>query len=195
MVEFFQNSFNWIVSNKDNIILFFTSTNFVTFISTIILLIKQIKTTKSNMSTVNTLSDSLKSTNSLATDVTNVSTSSELAVSNTEKLKAQVEDMDAKFMDMLDSINRKLDAILDVQAIVYSSIKDESSRKNVANILTTAKLLDTSSKAELQRQLEELKAFKAAMLNTVTETGGTKVGTVEQKPKTATTKKNTSLRY
>lgn len=54
-------------------------------------------------------------------------------------------------------VNEKLDAIIEVQSIVYSTIKDPKARANVANILTSAKHLAEQTKAELINKLDSLK--------------------------------------
>lgn len=192
MVEFFENIFNWFVTNKDEVVLFFTSSSFAAFISNIVLMVKQIKATKNSNKTVNGLSDALNSANELALNVTNVSDFSSKSVSNTEELKVKVNDLEKKFVDSLDILQQKLDAMIEVQRIVYSNLKDDSVRKNVSNILTTAKLAETAARAQLEKEIEELRksvANKANDLTTAVENAASKV------KKVVSVKKSNVSRY
>lgn len=192
MVEFFENIFNWFVTNKDEVVLFFTSSSFAAFISNIVLMVKQIKATKNSNKTVNGLSDALNSANELALNVANVSDFSSKSVSNTEELKVKVNDLEKKFVDSLDILQQKLDAMIEVQRIVYSNLKDDSVRKNVSNILTTAKLAETAARAQLEKEIEELRksvANKANDLTTAVENAASKV------KKVVSVKKSNVSRY
>ena len=83
--------------------------------------------------------------------------------------------------------------MLEVQSIIYSSVKDETARKNVSNILASAKLTETSSVAQLQKQIEDLKttlAEKMAETSNVVQEASEKVNDV-----IVTHKKQTTLRY
>lgn len=193
MVEFFQNIGHWFVDNKDEIVLFFTSTNFISFVSAIILIVKQIRTTKTGTSTIRGLSETLNKTNELAEKVADVSDVSEKSLNNAVELNAKVERMEKVLDESIDVIRRKVNAMLEVQSIIYSSVKDETARKNVSNILASAKLTETSSVAQLQKQIEDLKttlAEKMAETSNVVQEASEKVNDV-----IVTHKKQTTLRY
>ena len=89
---------------------------------------------------------------------------SETAANNTNDikdllLKVQdfVKDFETKIENTLASQTLKVDAMIEVQSIVYSTIKDEKVRNTVANVLTAAKYADTATRLELKREIEALK--------------------------------------
>ena len=56
-----------------------------------------------------------------------------------------------------DVLITKVNAMLDVQSLVYQTIKDEATRTAVNNILTNAKYAVTAQRAELIKELNALK--------------------------------------
>lgn len=157
MVEFFKNLFTWFVEHKDEIVVFFTSTNFAAVISSVILLIKQIKATRNTNKSVENSSSILDKAVELAQHVTSVSDKASSTENNTEEIKVKIDSVNKQFVNELEILQQKLNAMLEVQTIVYNSMKDETARKNVFNILTQAKLVETSKYAELEQQVESLK--------------------------------------
>ena len=157
MVEFFRNIGTWLVEHKDGIVVFFTSSNFIAFISTIILIVKQIAATKASITEVSTANETLTKTNILAENVKDVSDTAKLTETEVQNLKDNVAEMENKLNKALSFLEQKLDAIIDVQSIVYSTIRDETVRQNVANILTSAKFFGDSTKAEMQQEITRLK--------------------------------------
>ena len=157
MVEFFKNLFTWFVEHKDEIVVFFTSTNFAAVISSVILLIKQIKATRNTNKSVENSSSILDKAVELAQHVTSVSDKASSTENNTEEIKVKIDSVNKQFVNELEILQQKLNAMLEVQTIVYNSMKDETARKNVFNLLTQAKLVETSKYAELEQQVESLK--------------------------------------
>ena len=157
MVEFFKSILNWFVSNKDEIVLFFTSSNFVAFLTTIVMLVKQLKTNKSNNDTNKDLKNSLDNAVSVTKDVICIRDS--VSATNDQLLTVQndFESFKNETYEMLDSIVQKMNAVLEVQSIVYSTIKDETIRKNVSGILMDAKYAETSVRASLEAEVESLR--------------------------------------
>ena len=157
MVEFFQNIWNWFVLNKEEIALFFTSGNFVAFITTIVVLIKQLKANKVNNTTNDGLKASLDDAISIASDVVSIRDNS--AATNDQLLSVQT-DLDVfkkETCDELGVLVQKINAILEVQSLVYSTIKDETIRKNVNGILMDAKYAETATRASLEAEVESLR--------------------------------------
>lgn len=157
MVEFFKNLFTWFVEHKDGIVVFFTSTNFAAVVSSVILLIKQIKATRTTNKSVENSSSILDKAVELAQSVTSVSDKTASTESNTEEIKTKIDSVNKQFVNELEILQQKLNAMLEVQTIVYNSMKDETARKNVFNLLTQAKLVETSKYSELEQQVESLK--------------------------------------
>ena len=192
MVEFFQNIFNWFVIHKDEIVLFITSTNFVSFISAIVLLVKQIRATKTSTTTVNGLSDNLNAASKLTDSVTAISTSCEKTETQTEIMTSKLDDITEKFLETTNILQQKIQAILEVQSIVYNNLTDDIARKNIANILTSAKLVETSTVAELEKQIEDLQASVAEKMDAVKETVQETASKVK---KTVSTNQSSVSRY
>lgn len=157
MVEFFQNIWNWFVLNKDEIVLFFTSSNFVAFMTTIVMLVKQLKSNKANNETNKGLKSSLDNAVSIASDVVSIRDNS--AATNDQLLTVQTdfEEFKKETYDALDVIVQKMNAVLEVQSLVYSTIKDETIRKNVNGILMDAKYAETATRASLEAEVEILR--------------------------------------
>ena len=59
--------------------------------------------------------------------------------------------------DALDVLVQKMNAVLEVQSLVYSTIKDETIRKNVSGILMDAKYAETATRASLEAEVESLR--------------------------------------
>lgn len=157
MVEFFQNIWNWFVSNKDEIVLFFTSSNFVAFMTTIVMLVKQLKANKSNNETNKGLKTSLENAVSIASDVVSIRDNSSTTNDKLATVQNDVENFKKETYDALDVIVQKMNAVLEVQSVVYSTIKDEAIRKNVSGILMDAKYAETATRASLEAEVESLR--------------------------------------
>ena len=194
MVEFFKNLFTWFVEHKDEIAVFFTSTNFAAAISSVILLIKQIKATRTTNKSVENSSSILDKAVELAQSVTSVSDKTASTESNTEEIKTKIDSVNKQFVNELEILQQKLNAMLEVQTIVYNSMKDETARKNVFNLLTQAKLVETSKYSELEQQVESLKKKVEEKVNDVQNVVEETVTTVQNVVGTKK-KKSDAARY
>ena len=169
MMEFFYNIGTGLMENKDQIIMFLTSSSFVSLVVALIGLWKTGKVTKANTNSTDALKSALDS-NSKVVD------NSDVAVSNTEEIKTflqklseRLDGIESKVDNKLALNNEKLNAIIEVQSIVYSTIKDERVRNTVNNLLLNAKYAETATRAELKRQVEELKKEVATKANQLAE--------------------------
>ena len=194
MVEFFKNLFTWFVEHKDEIVVFFTSTNFAAVISSVILLIKQIKATRNTNKSVENSSSILDKAVELAQHVTSVSDKASSTENNTEEIKTKIDSVNKQFVNELEILQQKLNAMLEVQTIVYNSMKDETARKNVFNLLTQAKLVETSKYSELEQQVESLKKKVEEKVNDVQSVVEETVTTVQNVVGTKK-KKSDAARY
>lgn len=194
MVEFFKNLFTWFVEHKDEIVVFFTSTNFAAVISSVILLIKQIKATRTTNKSVENSSSILDKAVELAQSVTSVSDKTASTESNTEEIKTKIDSVNKQFVNELEILQQKLNAMLEVQTIVYNSMKDETARKNVFNLLTQAKLVETLKYSELEQQVESLKKKVEEKVNDVQNVVEETVTTVQNVVGTKK-KKSDAARY
>ena len=194
MVEFFKNLFTWFVEHKDEIVVFFTSTNFAAVVSSVILLIKQIKATRNTNKSVENSSSILDKAVELAQSVTSVSDKTASTENNTEEIKVKIDSVNKQFVNELEILQQKLNAMLEVQTIVYNSMKDETARKNVFNLLTQAKLVETSKYSELEQQVESLKKKVEEKVNAVQSVVEETVTTVQNVVGTKK-KKSDAARY
>lgn len=178
MMEFLVNIGNWFVINKDAIIGFVLSGQFATLLGAVVLLIKNLKSTKNNTEQAKTLNQSLEANKVLADTSKITKENSEFLKDAQDKLKNQVNEFEAKLDAKMAMVTDKINAMLEVQSIVYSTIKDEKVRNTVNNLLVNAKYAETATRAELQRQVEELKAKVAAQVEQLNKTVETASNTV-----------------
>ena len=186
MIEFFQNIFNWFVENKDEIVLFFTSSNFIAFISAIVLFVKQIKTNKKGNLLSGQLKTSLDGSTKVVSDVVAMKEISDNTNAEVKKLEDDLSSFKSDVFDTMDTLLTKLNAVVEVQSIVYSTLKDESMRKNINSILIDAKYAETATRAALTAEIEELKqkvSTKMEDVKEVVDAAATKVKKVVSSPK------------
>ena len=157
MKEFFMNIINWFSINKDAIFAFFTSSTFASFVAAIVLVIRQTKASKDNTSATNILNKSIEANNSLNAVMNSVGVDTkEILFAYGEMHKQLLSAMD-DIENFKDAVFGKINAMMDVQAIVYATIKDEKTRMNVMNILSNAKLLENKTREELEAKVENLR--------------------------------------
>lgn len=168
MIEFVSNIGKWLMENKDQIILFFTSGQFTLLIAQVVVFVKTIKSTKTNTVSTNALNKSVATMNAAKEDLTSTKKNSEDLLTKQNDTKETIDAFEAKFEEKLSMVTDKLNAIIEVQSIVYSSIKDEKVRNTVNNILVNAKYAETAARAKLQQELEELKAQVNAKVKDIT---------------------------
>lgn len=186
MIEFFQNIFNWFVENKDEIVLFFTSSNFIAFISAIVLFVKQIKTNKKGNLLSGQLKTSLDGSTKVVNDVVAMKEITDNTNAEVKKLEDDLSSFKSDVFDTMDTLLTKLNAVVEVQSIVYSTLKDESMRKNINSILIDAKYAETATRAALTAEIEELKqkvSTKMEDVKEVVDAAATKVKKVVSSPK------------
>lgn len=191
MVEFFQNIFNWFVENKDEIVLFFTSSNFVAFISAIVLFIRQIKANKAGTAVNKELNQSLSGVATVGADIVTLKETNDNTNTEVKKLENDLDKFNADITDTLDTVMAKLNAVIEVQSIVYSTLKDETIRQNVNGILTDAKYAETATRAALESEIEELKQKVNTKMEAVKEV----VEVAAEKVHKVVSTKNKASRY
>lgn len=198
MVEFMKNIGLWFVEHKDEILLFFTSGNFMAFVTAIVMFVRQMKLNKSTNSVSESLSNSLIEN---AKMIDQVALTHSCCKDNEAKLDKFIETTNTQLTELTEqvvAINEKVQAIVEVQSLVYSTIKDESIRSNVQGILTNAKYIEQTAKAKLQDEISTLKTRveeQATELQKVIEAATKKVNEITTTEKTKTTKKQSVPRY
>lgn len=196
--EFITNCFRWCVENYKAIVGLLTSANFLTGLAAIVTIIRNIRSTKNNTVASETLTEALNGNNSLHDEVGGVATSltetkntltqqasenyknladklakteQDLAESrkeNSEILKS-VATTKQDILEFSEIINNKIAAMIEVQSIVYSTIRDEKIRTTVNSLLVNAKYAETNSRTKLKREIEELRAKIASQASSMQE--------------------------
>ena len=156
MVELFTNLIAWIGAHQTEIITTVTSATFISSIVAICNLIKNIKAKKENTEITKNLVSSAETLNSAAQSVKENGENIAKLESNYEQLYSDFKDYKLVTDNKLDLIISKVDAMLDVQANVYSTIKDESLKETVSGIITSAKYKESNDVIEMRNKIEEL---------------------------------------
>lgn len=149
-MEFFENIWNWVVSNKDSIFAVVSSAEFVAVAGLVVSLIKGKKKTTENTMASKELTKAIaeqKETN--------------------KTLKVEMEEMKKENAELNAEIKRsaenteatltKVTAVVNALSVVYNnSIKNPETRETVDNILTNAKFAETKTRADLIKAMDEL---------------------------------------
>lgn len=146
MKEFFVSIANWFMIHKDEIVV--TLTTFITsgIFANIIALIRQHKALKATTDAADNLASTSEKVEAIGQAVIELHKDHEIL---TAKVNETVSTMDI--------LLTKVNAMLDVQSLVYATIKDEKTRVAVNNILTNAKYAVTEQRAKLLEQLAALR--------------------------------------
>lgn len=152
-MEFFQNIWNWLTEHGKEILTFLTSAEVTGIILMVINLFRSHKAIKLNTSSSNSLKVALDDNNLMRKDVNEVKEKQLLLEAKVDKL-IELE-QDNQFNTML--VMKKVNTMLDVQSVVYSTIKDDTIRESVNNLLLNAKYNDSEVKSNIQNQLNDLK--------------------------------------
>lgn len=162
MIEFLtalkDNCWLWFLDNKDTIIAWFMSGQAVSVIASFVMLIRNAKQIKSNTDSTNTLNGTLENTNVMKDDLDTLKQKVVTLADENEKLSNSVVELETKLSDSNKLIASKLDAIIEVQSIVYSTIRDDSVRQTVNTILNNARYSNTNFKEQLESEISGLKA-------------------------------------
>lgn len=147
-MEFFSNIWNWIVGNKDAILAFLTSAEVVAIASAGVVFFKKLKKIKANTQSSADLSTALQDNKDLKNKI-------DVLAKENEELKAQ----NSKIIEVTELSLGKTTAIVECLSVVYNhSIKDAETRNTVNNLLTNARFAENKTRADLIKQLEDLKA-------------------------------------
>jgi hypothetical protein len=159
MIEWFSNIYAWFAENKDAIILFFSSGQFLSLLAALFVLIRNIKAVKNNTSSSDALNQNILKNAQLQSDASSCKSNTDALLANSETVQKQIADVEGKLETEVLCLTDKLNTVLEVMSIVYGSIKDEKVRSTVNSLLTNAKYAESTTRAELQRQIVELKSI------------------------------------
>lgn len=157
MIEWFQSIGNWIVTNKDAIVTTLSAIATSGVGVNLWQFFKNRKIVTENTKNASELVAALKENELLKPAVAKV----EEILSTVKEKQVALEKKVIDSINGIDTLVTKVNAILDVQSLVYQTIKDESTRIAVNNILTNAKYAVTEQRAQLIKELNALKEENA----------------------------------
>ena len=157
MNEFFANLGNWFIENKDSIILWLQSIGLGGIVGAIANIIVAGKRIKANTLSTDNLLNALPIVGETKQSV-------DALVERIDKLeadnKALQEENTVRFTEIqnsLDSILAKVNALVETESVKSQTIKDETIRTTVGNVLTNAKYNETQTRAKLLEMIAALK--------------------------------------
>ena len=159
----------WIVANRDSISTFVLSGQFASLVGALILLIRQIRQVKSNTNSTNMLNQTLTNTNTMSTSVKELDENFRSLKMENDSLRTELSETEDRLQAANNEIMNKLNAIIEVQSIVYSTIRDDGVRQTVNTILNNARYSEKNFKQELETQIETLKATYENEMATLTK--------------------------
>ena len=154
MWEIIKNIGYWLVSNWKGIVIFFTSGTGLALIAQILSFRKTNKELELNTNATKKLNETVVEITDTKQKVEDMKKSNEMLTLEVTNLKSQLAEQE----NTIKENGAMLTSILNVMQVVYSTVKDETIRKTVNNIITEAKYAAMSTKVELEKQVEELKA-------------------------------------
>ena len=115
--------------------------------------VKSTKQVKLNTKTTETLNKSITCVDGLNGEVIEMKGVNKALIEKCEYLENQMNDL----QNSMDILLTKVDAMIEVQSVVYTTIKDDKTRATVNNLLTNAKYAVTEQRKKLIDELEALR--------------------------------------
>lgn len=148
-----ENIGKWFVENKETILAVLTAIQSSGLIGFIAWAVKSTKQVKLNTKTTETLNNSIACVDGLNVEVTEMKDVNKALIEKCEYLENQMNDL----QNSMDILLTKVDAMIEVQSVVYTTIKDDKTRATVNNLLTNAKYAVTEQRKKLIDELESLR--------------------------------------
>lgn len=148
-----ENIGKWFVENKETILAVLTAIQSSGLIGFIAWAVKSTKQVKLNTKTTETLNKSITCVDGLNGEVTEMKDVNKTLIGKCEYLENQMNDL----QNSMDILLTKVDAMIEVQSVVYTTIKDDKTRATVNNLLTNAKYAVTEQRKKLIDELEALR--------------------------------------
>lgn len=148
-----ENIGKWFVENKETILAVLTAIQSSGLIGFIAWAVKSTKQVKLNTKTTETLNKSITCVDGLNGEVAEMKDVNKVLIEKCDYLENQMNDLE----NSMDILITKIDAIIEVQSVVYTTIKDDKTRATVNNLLTNAKYAVTEQRKKLIDELEELR--------------------------------------
>ena len=148
-----ENIGKWFVENKETILAVLTAIQSSGLVGFIAWAVKSTKQVKLNTKTTETLNKSITCVDGLNGEVTEMKDVNKKLIEKCEYLENQMNDL----QNSMDILLTKVDAMIEVQSVVYTTIKDNKTRATVNNLLTNAKYAVTEQRKKLIDELEALR--------------------------------------
>lgn len=194
MTEFFQNIYAWLAANSNKIVAFLTSANFLAMLTLVVNTVRTIKTNKGVAITSTDLKTELAESSKNRTVIESIKGVSETIKEVTEATKTAIDETKALLDKELLTVTNKVNAMLEVQSLVYSTIRDDSLRQTVSNLLNTARYSDANTKEQLQSEIDSLKKALNDKMEEVNQTMSDAIDKVQTVVATPV-EQNTPTRY
>lgn len=194
MTEFFQNIYAWLAANSNKIVAFLTSANFLAMLTLVVNTIRTIKTNKGVAITFTDLKNELTESSKNRSVIASIKGVSDTIKDVTEATKTAIDETKALLDKELLTVTNKVNAILEVQSLVYSTIRDDSLRQTVSNLLNTARYNDANTKEQLQSEIDSLKKALNDKMEEVNQTMSDAIDKVQTVVSTPV-EQNTPTRY
>nr|DAG51355.1 MAG TPA: hypothetical protein [Caudoviricetes sp.] len=194
MTEFFQNIYAWLAANSNKIVAFLTSANFLAMLTLVVNTIRTIKTNKGVAITSTDLKTELAESSKNRGVIASIKGVSETIKDVTEATKTAIDETKALLDKELLTVTNKVNAMLEVQSLVYSTIRDDSLRQTVSNLLNTARYNDANTKEQLQSEIDSLKKALNDKMEEVNQTMSDAIDKVQTVVATPV-EQNTPTRY
>ena len=152
-MNWLENIGKWFIDNQETILAVLTAIQSSGLIGFIAWAVKSTKQVKLNTKTTETLNKSITCVDGLNGEVAEMKDVNKTLIEKGEYLENQMNDLE----NSMDILITKIDAIIEVQSVVYTTIKDDKTRATVNNLLTNAKYAVTEQRKKLIDELEALR--------------------------------------
>lgn len=152
-MNWLENIGKWFIDNQETILAVLTAIQSSGLVGFIAWAIKSTKQVKLNTKTTEALNNSISCVDGLNGEVVGLKDVNKVLIEKCEYLENQMNDL----QNSMDILITKVDAIIEVQSVVYTTIKDDKTRATVNNLLTNAKYAVTEQRKKLIDELEALR--------------------------------------
>lgn len=152
-MNWLENIGKWFIDNQETILAVLTAIQSSGLIGFIAWAVKSTKQVKLNTKTTEVLNNSISCVDGLNGEVVGLKDVNKELIEKCECLENQMNDL----QNSMDILLTKVDAIIEVQSVVYTTIKDDKTRATVNNLLTNAKYAVTEQRKKLIEELEALR--------------------------------------
>ena len=152
-MNWLENIGKWFIDNQETILAVLTAIQSSGLIGFIAWAVKSTKQVKLNTKTTEVLNNSISCVDGLNGEVMGLKDVNKELIEKCEYLENQMNDL----QNSMDILLTKVDAMIEVQSVVYTTIKDDKTRATVNNLLTNAKYAVTEQRKKLIEELEALR--------------------------------------